>query len=353
MAIDNRTETSLCLLSQLNWLKKNEAPPHSSPNEVYEYDVYSDARFTGQVQPPHWPYAFLNVINTELGAVEAALVLRAAFHNKDNPYLPDWSKTDDTAYHGGWIDDELVALASLCLGARLASGGISRRFSPDDPYGQPARWSRKPKPPFVSKDGGMLPDVRGRHPLEGLNRIESVPHIEPNRYVSLVRSCNLYRDALWISEWDANLAWLLLVSALEAGAKDACSDGGPTKRFINFAMRFMPEPPDSRPEGDALRFAWTECSFKRMLNKVYDYRSRALHEGTPFPAPMLEPPWPRSRVDEAEEEVPLMGSGGSTLGGTWLASDVPINLHTFHYIARRVLLSWWDRELAQRGSNSL
>ena len=351
MAIDNRRGRP-CLISQLNWLKKNEAP-NSSPDEVYEYDVYSDARFTGQMQVPQWPYAFLNAIDLELGTVEAALVIRAAFHSQGNPDPPDWSKTDDTAYHGGWIDDELVALASLCLGARLASGGISRRFSVDDPYGQPARWSRKPKPPFVSRDRGMLPEVRGRHPLDGLSRIESIPHVESKRYVSLVRSCSLYRDALWISEWDANLAWLLLVSALEAGAKDACGDGGPRKRFINFAMRFMPEPPDTRPEGDALRFAWNESNLRSMTCKVYDYRSRALHEGTPFPAPMLEPPWPPSRVDEADAEVPLMGSGGSTLGGTWLASDVPINLHTFHYIARRVLLSWWDGDLAQHGSDIL
>ena len=169
-----------CLISQLNWLKKNEAP-NSSPDEVYEYDVYSDARFTGQMQVPQWPYAFLNAIDLELGTVEAALVIRAAFHSQGNPDPPDWSKTDDTAYHGGWIDDELVALASLCLGARLASGGISRRFSVDDPYGQPARWSRKPKPPFVSRDRGMLPEVRGRHPLDGLSRIESIPHVESKR----------------------------------------------------------------------------------------------------------------------------------------------------------------------------
>ena len=282
----------------MNWLEMNEAPTDRAPNEVTEYDIYSDSRFTGQVQHPRWPCAFLNAIAEELGTVDVTLVLRVAFYNTDHPFEPEWSKSNDTAYHGGWIDDEFVALASLCLGARLASGGISRRFSESDPYGQPARWSRKLKPPFVSKDRGMLPDVRGRHPLERLSRLESVPHIEPKRYVSLVRSCNLYRDALWISEWDANLAWLLLVSALEAGAKDACSDRGSTKRFINFAMRFMPEPPDSRPEGETLRFTWSECHFRRMLCKVYDYRSRALHEGTPFPWPMLEPPWPRSRVDE-------------------------------------------------------
>ena len=192
----------------------------------------------------------------------------------------------------------------------------------------------------------MLPDVRGRHSLRELNRIESIPRIEPKRYVSLVRACNLYRDALWISEWDANLAWLLLVSAIETGANDVFSSKtGTTKKFSDFVMCFLPEPPESRPEGEELRFEWTKDNFSQMPRKVYDYRSRALHDGKPFPAPMLQPPWRQSRT-HAAHEVPLMGTGGFALGGTWLRADTPINLHTFHYITRRVLLRWWACELA-------
>ena len=349
MAMDNRPKPNQCLFSQMNWLKKNEAAADSVPNEVTEYDIYSDSRFTGQVQQPESPYAFLNTIATGFGTVDVALVLRVGFYNKEHPFEPDWSKTDDVTYHGGWIDDELVSLASLCLGVRLASGGISRRFSDRDPYGQPEKIAKRPAPPFTITHDTMLPKVRGRYPLRDLNRIESIPRIEPKRYVSLVRACNLYRNALWISEWDANLAWLLLVSALETGANDVFqSRKGSTKKFIDFAIRFLPEPPESRPEGEALRFKWTESSFGEMLLRVYDYRSRALHDGKPFPAPMLQPPWRQSNSDAAHE-VPLMGTGGFALGGTWLRADVPINLHTFHYITRRVLLRWWACELSYTG----
>ena len=224
MASDSRPQPAQCLFSQMNWLKKNAATADSAPSEVTEYDIYSDSRFTGQVHKRQWPYAFLNAITEDLGTIDVTLVLRVAFYSTDYPFEHDWSKTDEATYHGGWIDDELVSLASLCLGVRLASGGISRRFSDRDPYGQPTKIGKKPAPPFAITRDTMLPDVRGRHSLEELNRIESIPRIEPKRYVSLVRACNLYRDALWISEWDANLAWLLLVSALVDCNVHSCTD---------------------------------------------------------------------------------------------------------------------------------
>ena len=133
------------------------------------------------------------------------------------------SRTDESKYHGGWFDDEIVALASLCLGVRLASGGISRRFDlAQDPYGQPVEWDRKPKPAFgIYRYGPVLSDLRAERALDGLARLESILSIEPRRYISLVRACSLYRDALWISESSPHLAWMLLISALETGADDS------------------------------------------------------------------------------------------------------------------------------------
>ena len=346
MASENRPNPPHCLFSQMNWLKRYDATADGAPTEVIEYDIYSDSRFTGQVHNQQWPYAFLNAIAEGLGTVDVTLVLIVSYYSTDHPFEPDWSKTDEATYHGGWIDDELVSLASLCLGVRLASGGTSRRFSDGDPYGQPTKIGKKPAPPFAITRNTMLPDVRGRRRLEELNRLESIPRIEPKRYVSLVRACNLYRDALWISEWDANLAWLLLVSAIETGANDVFpSRTDTTKKFIDFVIGFLPEPPESRPEGEALRFKWTEDNFSIMLRKVYDHRSRALHDGKPFPDPMLQPPWRQSGAD-SPHEVPLMGTGAYALGGTWLQAAIPINLHAFHYITRRVLLRWWACELA-------
>ena len=80
-----------------------------------------------------------------------------------------------------------------------------------------------------------------------------------------------------------------------------------------------------------------------MPKLVYEYRSRMLHDGTPFPVSMLERHWV---IKGVHIEFPLLGTGSSTRGGTWLSSELPISLHAFHYIARHVLLNWWDRELS-------
>ena len=83
-----------------------------------------------------------------------------------------------------------------------------------------------------------------------LSSIESILNIEPSRYVSLVKACRLYRNALWMVESDTNLSWLLFVSALEAGAKDVFGGHMPTKRSIEFVTGFRPDPPEQRPESD-------------------------------------------------------------------------------------------------------
>ena len=277
------------------------------------------------------------------------MVLRAEIHAEYE--LPELSETNERMYHGGWFYDEIIALASLCLGVRLASGGISRSFERHhDRYGQPGESDRRPKPPFeFHSNSPVIPDVRGTRELGRLTRLESILCIEPSRYTSLVRACNLYRNALWISESDPNITWLLLISALETAANDAASGTGSKKKFVDIVMRFRPDPPKSRPKGEHLQFEWTEPNFEQMLSTVYKYRSRSLHEGTPFPAPMFMPPF---QVDSGPgSEVSFGGFGSATMGGAWAAKDAPINLNTFHYIARECLLKWWDFELSPKNAS--
>ena len=86
------------------------------------------------------------------------------------------------------------------------------------------------------------------------------------------------------------------------------------------------------------------------LGTVYEYRSRALHAGTPFPGPMLLSPY-MVLGGVILPELPHGGGAVSSSGGTWTAKDLPVSLHTFHYITRNALLKWWDSELAI-GNNS-
>ena len=372
------------LSSQLNWLNwLNVSDPHNA--SVVEYPFYSDARFTGNFPKGFGPYGFLNTIPFPdgPGIVNAPIILRAAIHLPD--YHPDMSKRDESLYHGGFWVDEIAALISVALGVRIHAGGISREFNPgQDPYGQPCEWHYEPKPIVrIRSNQLILPSVVGERSMDELKILESMPQIDPDRYVNLIRACRSYQNALWIAESEPNLAWLMFVSALETAANDfyetdASSDErlraskpelatyleeygdaehvrkvaeliasslGATKKFRDFTMRFMPDEPGQRSEHETLQVKWTKTGLKKVLNKVYEYRSRYLHGGIPFPAPMLQFPDPIGR-DSPPTEVPL-GLASSSHGGTWMQKDTPINLHCFHYITRGVLLNWWRDTLTQ------
>lgn len=371
-------ETPTAALSQLNWLNVSL---ENTGTHIYEYPLYSDAHITGEFIDGLGPYSFLNTvpITNGPGVVNAPIVLRVAIHLGE--YRPDMTKTNESLYHGGTLVDEIAALSSVALGVRIRVGGESRRFEPGkDPYGRPCAWNDEPKPIVrVRRNRLILPSVVGTHSMDELEILKSIPLINSDRYIHIIRACKSYQDALWVAESEPNLAWLMFVSALETAANDIYSiDASPnerlrdskpeiatlleqhggdelvnqvadliahtfgaTKKFIDFTMRFMPNEPEQRPDQDWLRVNWTKSGLKKVLDKVYEYRSRSLHGGIPFPAPMFEPPFHISTGSHASE-VPLTGLASHSLGGTWMPKDTPINLHCFHFITRGVLLKWWQ-----------
>ena len=373
------------LLSQLTWLNWLNVPDAHGAT-VVEYPFYSDAHITGEFREGLGPYSFLNTVPFPdgPGIVNVPIVLRTAIHLLE--WLPDMSKTDDSLYHGGSWVDEIAALTSVALGVRIRAGNETRRFEPNqDPYGQPREWQYDPKPIVVARSHQLiLPSVVGTRSMDQLKILESIPRIDPDRYVNLIRACRSYQNALWIAESEPNLAWLMFVSALETAANDfyeidASPDErlrtskpqlatyleeygdaehvrkvaefiaptlGATKKFIDFTIQFLPDEPDQRPDHKLFQVKWSKSGLKKVLNKVYAYRSRSLHGGIPFPDPMLRPPYPIGI--EPLPEVPL---GSISYSGTWLEKDIPINLHCFHYITRGVLLNWWRDALKQFPQN--
>ena len=371
------------LQSQVNWIQSlKESDPRIAP-VIHEYPLYSDAHITGDFSEGLGPYSFLNTVPgfEKPGVINAPIILRTAIHLTQQ--LPDMSETDESRYHGGHLADELAALTSVALGVRIRAGDISRSFERNnDPYGRPSEWKTKPKPLIHLRPNRlMLPSVVGKHSMEQLGSLKSIVKIEPARYVNLVRACRYYQDALWLSESQPNLAWLMFVSAIETAANDYSATDTPeerlkgskpdlgkyletvggtahvrkvsemiapmlgaTKKFIDFTLRFKPDEPDQRPVDNRLQVKWSKTSLRKVLVKVYEYRSRALHDGLPFPAPMLEPPV-RFDINSPVSEVPFMGLASHSYGGTWVPKDAPVNLHCFHYITRNVLLNWWQREL--------
>ena len=319
-------------------------------DRAFEVPLFTDAHITSQkIIEEYGPYQFINTVPMRNGLhlLQPSIVLRVEeYISYESPRM---DKTQEEHYHGGNLEDEVAALVSLCLGIRIKAGGISRRFSKDgDPRGLPisARFEEDPILPPV-KHAPVLHGAIATHSLDNLAPISKLHQLLSEEAIALLRAARLFQDGIWISESDPLLSWIMLVSAVEAAANQywmshdkSVKRKGATQKFTDFILTFLPNPPSVRPEEWA-QLNWQLESMQERIKKIYRYRSRALHEGIPFPAPMGWPPGYQSFETKAWEEI----SGGSSISTgvhIWVKEDLPMNLHTFEYIVRNAILKWWE-----------
>lgn len=358
-----------------NW---KAASQDSSLLGGYEVPLFTDAHITGEILEGFGPYQFLNpiAISSASGSITPGVILRVEKYLKISlPSTAEMRRTNDTLYHGGSSHDEIAALASLILGVRFKSGGITRVFGlNEDPRGKPLHYQMDRNPILLEGEGKrIIPEAHRTILLNDLNQLLTYSTLTPEDAIILVRASRLYQDALWIAESEPALAWVMFVSAIETAAnhwrkkeytpveklhaskpeleKILDEHGGQelvkivaeyiveymgaTKKFIDFVLAFLPSPPKNRPKFD--RHPWSKTKIKKTLEKIYGYRSDALHGSRAFPAPMCMSPM---ISDGYPIEVPT-GFSTSTLGGVWVKEDSPLLLHTFEYIVRGALLKWW------------
>lgn len=365
----------------------------------WEVALASDGRGgTGQAtgEQLRGPFEILNTIAQYVPVLPSPppppLVLRIWNHESRIPPAvgkTSADKSDTSSYHGGGEEDEIASLASLVLGVRLLPCEVSRMFYDDASPGTPMAAPPPPVPPRR----GVTP--RLQLPREAMSfdinaaaisRLASYPDLTPSQAVALARAARAYSNALWIAEAQADLSWLLLVSAVEAAARceftvnelrgrggDATSPGssgrscdddgqrdrgqgargpGATKRFREFCMRYRPSAgPDPRPRWGA--FVWhDENAVRDAVQKIWTHRCNAVHEGIPFPIPMCSAPGltndpandEQARRHPMYEEVPS-GLATHAAGARWQHCDTPLLLHAFAYFVRAALLKWWEAKL--------
>lgn len=355
-----------------NWLSKHQDVPIPA---TYEYVLYTDAWITGEVTDGLGPYQLLNGLDfRQDNSIRAGIVLRVDVYEIIEESESEW-KTDASSYHGGTIEDEIAALVSLSLGIRVRAGEMTRDFVINsDPRGRPRGSIGGLTPTLLRRHSGdrfILPKAIGDHCLNEMVLLPKLPLLHPADATALVIAARSYQNAVWIAEAEPELAWLLMISAIETAAVHwkAGSDtpsqrlqisnqklydlllacGGAkhveevaliiadsfqsTNKFIKFMTAYLPDPPPNRPAAFC-QVDWSEASMKKMLSTIYGHRSKALHTGIPFPAPMC-------MCSSHMGEETLLGSSARTMGATWERKDAPMLLHTFEYIVRNVLLKWW------------
>lgn len=208
--------------------------------------------------------------------------------------------------------------------------------------------------------------------------LQLIPQISPAAANTVLRAARHYATALWIADDDPEQAWLQLVTAAEVAATqhqreeaDAvglfrrsrsgataaalieASTAAPdllpqiaeafkdtmraTGRFLTFFADFPPPEPLYRPQSDRARVDWTPRGLKNALGQVYDLRSRLLHDGRPFPYPLLGPPAADNDIPAERPFEDAYGVGNMA----WTAGELPMFLPTFAYIVQMSLLDWW------------
>ena len=347
-----------------------------NPRRLFEVALYTDRRATGSLSQvgPYSVHITVPCIGAEKPTLE--MTLRVFFEVPDEG-AP--AETSDTTYHGGDIFDEVAALLSLALGVRCKAGGIIRRWDIlDDPLGQHVEWDHDRPYLFQSRlKPQILPQMTEEFLLSDARPyLEAYGRLPPNAANTLVRAARLYQEAIWIADGDPNQAWISLVSAVEVvanlyakpskSAEDRIRLASPelhseiatlpveqrariaallapnvrvAAKFLYFLQAFMPDPPPSRPDHEQVD--WAEMP--DLLRTVYKYRSRSLHDGTPFPAPMCESPTWGVEKGGAPREVPL-GLSKRVGPNNWVRADTPMLLHVFEYIARSALCTWWLKQ---------
>ena len=364
--------------SYKNWVNSLKS---SEPLEIHEYPLFTDAYIISEVIGGLGPYKLLNPVRIGQSS-RPSIVLRVEWHPPfENLPLP-LTATNDSMYHGGDLPDEIAALVALCLGIRIKAGGEIRRFIVgNDPLGHPVSSVVRPDPVLpvlvdaIHKE--PIPSLQAQHRLDEAKRLLDLIEIKPKDAVALVRAARLYQEAVWISSTTPELSWLMLTSAVEVVAnrwrensetpierlrasrpeleqllltkgdeefvnevaKSIAPYMGATKKFLDFLLEFLPPAPEKRPEWAQL--SWETKNMKKALGKVYAYRSKALHGGIPFPYPMSHP---GMAIGDSNilAEIPS-GLAAGSLGGSWVAQDMPMLLHTYEYIARNAVLNWWEK----------
>lgn len=342
---------------------------------------YTDAHLTDHVTTGLGPYRIINLIPSPRAGLTPSLIVRTDLRLVSEP---DMSRTDDSAYHGADFFEELAAMLSLALGIRCRSGGITRYWEIDDtdPMGWPIEFDHRPPYLPQGQRGNVIPRLTRTVALsDAVPFLQRFMATDAANAVTVIRASRLYQQAVWASDADPNQAWIQLISAIEVVATNWKSAKIPplerlrkawpelaetveaqgaghaeavarlvaqlvrsTQRFLSFMENFLPGPPDERPKWDQVDWA---C-MTDYLRMTYNYRSRALHAGTPFPEPMCEVP--RVFDDGVPIERP-MGYATGVPEASWLAEDTPMLLSTFEYIVRGALLRWWS-ELSPEASQS-
>lgn len=343
--------------------------------EVDEFEVTTDVHVVGElVFGPYfftiWDFGLRNKGQAR------SLCLRVNEIPSDDGKWTGEQPTTTPLYHGGGIESEITALASVFLRCRLTLGPIVRHG--DRPMRLPTKLVDWIDPEVVS----------GQRNLADLGRwLELTANLKPELHQGFILAAKLYQQGLEVIETKPDLAYLNLVSAIEVLSQDfpvqkslKDADGklarllqqipDPslrqqiedrllekhlkfiTERFVQFIQQYVDNSfwlRETSEEGlQGIPWPANQITPERLpglLRQVYDQRSRTLHAGKPFPPTIFAPPFQQ----QGAEFIDTIYSRGRQ----WTAEELVPYPQFFERLVRHVLINYVRKEDHQRTSSAI
>lgn len=330
-------------------------------SRVIEYEVITDAHIIGELN--YGPYYFtIWEFSDKKEGEKRKLCLRIREKAPSDDDQP-WRFAKRTGfYHGGGIADELVALASLFLRRRFELGRVCRM---DD------------LPRLISLRRGWVDEriVLGESNLGDLSAwLKLVEGLDSELHQKYILAVRLYHQAVLMIEGQPDFAYLMLVSAIETLCRDqeigqvTLSDISPklaalvgsvenedlrvslekailerekfiARRFVAFILEHTEEDfwrEEKRPEYGRIG----PEELPELLKRIYDQRSKTLHEGEPFPPSVFHPPKMGAEID--------FSLGMSVGERKWTPKDFIPHPHFFERLVNHVLKTFLKRHQSER-----
>jgi hypothetical protein len=285
--------------------------------ETYEFEVYCEA-------PAHGEFSSgpLSLLPWDAEPVPAgsrrSLLLTITDHLQDDPGSPNSTKAG--FYHGISMPAEFCTLATVMLRRRIGLGPLVRA------HGLPLRVS-----PSVRRRHNQL--IYGSIKLGDLvGGIDLLRRLPDEHHEMFILACRMYQEALALIDEKPDLAYLLLVSSVEVfvaklGRKTVEGDLAPEIRsaladvgneaakkvlldrvldldrgigrnFVSYVVELVSDefwqqsPSISIEDGRVDR-----AELPDLLRKIYNQRSKTLHEAEPFPPNIMDPPDSEAEID--------------------------------------------------------
>jgi hypothetical protein len=292
--------------------------------EVFEFEVYCEAPAHGEFRGGPFSLVPWDAEPSPPG-VRRSLLLTIANHLSGDESRVR-APTKAGFYHGVSMPAEFCALATVILRRRLGLGPVVRA------HDVPIRLSAGTR---VRHNPLAMGEIKLAELKAG---VDALTQLREDYHQTFVLACRMYQEALAVIDDKPDIAYLLLVTAVEVFVakmgrrtaeadlipelRDALAkvsdeqarklllgrildlDRGIARNFVSCIVDLVgDEFWDQSPKISTEKGRVDRGELPELLRRIYGQRSKTLHEAEPFPPNIVDPPDGDAEIDRSEEVI--------------------------------------------------